>query len=363
VITPAGRVGQLSAVSSSVATGAADAPMSAAQPGHAAPHTAGGTTTPGRSTERVVRRAGAPSGVALATLRTLAGSILPDATLGPALRVTSLPVRVSATGPLVPAQQHGVAGAAGVFVGSVQRSRTPTMAGTPAATTAAPTLFAMTDLLAATRPATRGAAPEATRPLATAFGAAEEIRPAGAARPAAPGATPGPIKPYPSAERFGPRSPVRPAGPAGTEPAARAFLPAPPPISIRRASRSTPAPATKPAPPVATQAPGSTEPVRRSLVESTAHLFEADMAHVARDLVATSGSGGSQMAPSEQNALRAVPNRDQTGQEDDQPDVAKWLLSNPRQLHQLVDAIVDRLERRVVDELERRGRRHNLGAF
>jgi hypothetical protein len=28
-----------------------------------------------------------------------------------------------------------------------------------------------------------------------------------------------------------------------------------------------------------------------------------------------------------------------------------------------VDAIVDRLERQVVDELERRGRRHSFGAF
>ena len=87
------------------------------------------------------------------------------------------------------------------------------------------------------------------------------------------------------------------------------------------------------------------------------------MAQAATDLVATSGSGGSQMAPSEQRPLRAVPDDDRSSQGDEQVDVAAALLKNPRQLHQLVDAIVERLERRVVDELERRGRRHNLGAF
>jgi hypothetical protein len=34
------------------------------------------------------------------------------------------------------------------------------------------------------------------------------------------------------------------------------------------------------------------------------------------------------------------------------------ILDNPRRLDELVDKVVDRIERRVIDELERRGRRH-----
>jgi hypothetical protein len=39
------------------------------------------------------------------------------------------------------------------------------------------------------------------------------------------------------------------------------------------------------------------------------------------------------------------------------------LLQSSRFLEQLVDKVVDRIERHVVDELERRGRRHGRGAF
>jgi len=39
------------------------------------------------------------------------------------------------------------------------------------------------------------------------------------------------------------------------------------------------------------------------------------------------------------------------------------LLDDPRRLQELVDTVVERIEAKVVDELERRGRRHTPGAF
>jgi hypothetical protein len=39
------------------------------------------------------------------------------------------------------------------------------------------------------------------------------------------------------------------------------------------------------------------------------------------------------------------------------------LLDDPRALQELTDEVVDRIEARVIDELERRGRRHNTGVF
>jgi hypothetical protein len=106
--------------------------------------------------------------------------------------------------------------------------------------------------------------------------------------------------------------------------------------------------------------PGPGGILRQSLVQTTAHLFDAAAAstQVAGDI-----SRGVEMLPSEQSTLRVVSAAGQSFSEPEVPDVAAELLANPSQLHELVDAIVDRIERRVVDELERRGRRQNFGAF
>jgi hypothetical protein len=100
--------------------------------------------------------------------------------------------------------------------------------------------------------------------------------------------------------------------------------------------------------------------VQRSLVDTTAHLFDADAAatRIADDL-----SGGVAMSPFEPTTLNVVSRRGEARSESNQPDAASALLSDPRRLQQLVDVIVDRIERRVVDELERRGRRQRFGAF
>jgi len=69
------------------------------------------------------------------------------------------------------------------------------------------------------------------------------------------------------------------------------------------------------------------------------------------------------MSPFEPSTRSVVSRRSESGSERKQPDAASALLSDPRRLQQLVDVIVDRIERRVVDELERRGRRQRFGAF
>lgn len=69
------------------------------------------------------------------------------------------------------------------------------------------------------------------------------------------------------------------------------------------------------------------------------------------------------MPPSEQSTLRVVSAARGAATAREEPDAAAALLRDPRRLRELVDAIVDRIERQVVDELERRGRRHSFGAF
>lgn len=68
------------------------------------------------------------------------------------------------------------------------------------------------------------------------------------------------------------------------------------------------------------------------------------------------------MSSSEQSTLRVVSTAG-AARSKPEPDVATALLGDPSQLYELVDAIVERIERRVVDELERRGRRQSFGAF
>ncbi len=373
---------------------------------------------------------GAAPGVALATLRALSGSASRQTAVNPALRVARLPVRSSATGWFLPtspgqaaAPTHTIArmaSTASVRVSTPQAaaatqaaamtrgtattqaaartyaasagptagigpSATPRAAGrmssapnpVPAAafSTTAPTLLAMSDLLAATRSLPQGITFEGQRALATAFGASEEIRPASGAvlsTPAASGTSRGAPNVFRSAPATAAGGGVRPGpagpgstGPGSTRPAAsratgRALLPAPPPISIRRAPRTAPKPPTPVRSATPSLVPGPGGILRQSLVQTTAHLFDAA---AASPQVAGDPSRGVEMLPSGQSTLRVVSAAGQPPSEPEVPDVAAELLANPSQLHELVDAIVDRIERRVVDELERRGRRQNFGAF
>jgi hypothetical protein len=221
----------------------------------------------------------------------------------------------------------------------------------------------MPDLLTIRRRAERGARPERAGILASGFGAVEPIRPATTATPAPAGTRP-PAGPGPAAPGPAPR----------TGATARPYLPAPPPVSVRR----TPAQLVPNAPPVpavgrdagsvnvpAVATPGNDVVLRRSLLDSTADLFGSMVAgsvirrydepggsHVSDNLPAPFGGAAiRRYAGGEAQALASS-------------DVAAPFEPNTaRQLDDLVDRVVDRIEQRVVDELERRGRRHNPGAF
>lgn len=178
-------------------------------------------------------------------------------------------------------------------------------------------------------------------------------------------------------------------GPAGAAASIRRrFTVAPPRVSVARPEPVTPGSSTvgarssssaTPAPPAAAAAaaalgaPAATGPVvpavaRRlsttagsgvtpSLLDSSAHLFDRTPATVVRRLLsspeATSmSSRGSSTADNPSRASRLSGWQDQPGPETEQesPEVM---------LDRLVDAVVEKIEERVVDELERRGRRQN----
>jgi hypothetical protein len=270
--------------------------------------------------------------------------------------------------------------------------------------------IAMPEYQAVLRRAQRGAAPRRGTALASGFADVEVIVPAGSAQLPAPireapqpgswrqvsrspvrgtpaAGSPGRVDsftpapgwtrfvdgpavpgPRPSGVRSGAagraRSVERPeagAGRSGEPPQATlaTYLPAPPPISIRRkvAPPATVAPRSAPA---AVAAVGSTF-AHDSLVQRTRRLFEdaaaLDLTH--RTNTPMTGPEGRRMSddasPTFRSSRAAV-----TSEPALTPDA---LLEDRRWFDDLVDKVVDRIEGHVVDELERRGRRHGQGAF
>jgi hypothetical protein len=150
-------------------------------------------------------------------------------------------------------------------------------------------------------------------------------------------------------------------------PVLRALVPAPPPVSLRPSAHAGP-----PVPDAgrevavsrsaaATAGAASTANVvrRSALADATADIFRADdMAAVISRKVTMEGQDA---MPPESRGLRLV--RPPSSSSAAPPSGAEAILSDARQLDELVDAVVDRIERRVVDELERRGRRHDSGVF
>jgi hypothetical protein len=154
---------------------------------------------------------------------------------------------------------------------------------------------------------------------------------------------------------------------ASTEPALyRSYLPAPPPISLRAPSVGPPVPdvarraqAAPNAPVVPGQVAGPA-----SLTQATAELFRSMRVNRSTDSLFDNGTGGRTVS---------VPN----GYDDSPFDRGDGVVNFPRpdpepvqppavpneQLERLVDTVVERIEQRVIDELERRGRRHNPGVF
>jgi hypothetical protein len=268
---------------------------------------------------------------------------------------------------------------------------------------------AMTGLLA-TRDSLRSKAAEKPSLLASAFGPGTEIRPA-AAQATEPthatvtagkpppsrigahrGAAAEPVAEPPAEQIAAPPTPRRPVSRLGAalgrasalaakskESVARAgttlrghareardtavevrrLLPAPPRVSLNvSTSRPTPKPAIPAAAAVQPSrlVPGPDGKLRPSLIDTTAALFAAKFgaeraAMISADLPGT-GMGAQHMTTSHVSPLHVEP-----------AVAAKSVLDDPRALRELTDKVVDRIEARVIDELERRGRRHSSGSF
>ena len=141
----------------------------------------------------------------------------------------------------------------------------------------------------------------------------------------------------------------------------RRLVPAPPRVSISVSAPKGRHAAAAPATPTSTRlVPGPDGQLRASLVDSTAALFAAKFGshHAATSLPATVEPaiptvvmGAHRM----QSNVTPLPGNS--------PTTDRSLLDDPRSLQELTDKVVDRIEARVIDELERRGRRHNPGGF
>jgi hypothetical protein len=95
--------------------------------------------------------------------------------------------------------------------------------------------------------------------------------------------------------------------------------------------------------------------LRRSLVETTAELFREQSSIVHPD-----PSSGGEMAQ-QRPQLSVVRGEQPASRGPDRTESS--ILDDPRRLDELVDKVVEKIERRVVDELERRGRRYTPGVF
>jgi hypothetical protein len=174
----------------------------------------------------------------------------------------------------------------------------------------------------------------------------------------------------------------------GAGAALRSYLPAPPPVSIRRAV-AQPAPpvpavgrgssaasatsATASATSATASATSATAPhadavVRRSFLDATAGLFRSADGQPPAIRRFEDGSGGLDMPDQLPTRMSVVgpgfqPFRGTGDEDENNPFADVSVLHDDRRLDELVDRVVERIEQRVVDELERRGRRHTPGAF
>jgi hypothetical protein len=97
-----------------------------------------------------------------------------------------------------------------------------------------------------------------------------------------------------------------------------------------------------------------------SLVDSTAHLFATPDAPLIRRAVHPGGSSMSSLTPSP--ASSNPPIRRLYGQGSDGGTMSDETMS-AAVTDSLVDKVVERIERRVIEELERRGRSHGRGGY
>jgi hypothetical protein len=156
----------------------------------------------------------------------------------------------------------------------------------------------------------------------------------------------------------------------------RRYFPAPPPISFRASPAGPPVPdvARRAAPDTRgaeargaetrgaeTRGPTALEPMagHASLVQATAELFRSMRSNQSTNSLLDDGTGGpSVSAPNSYSYSR---NAGIDGL--DFPDPVQPPAIPSQEMERLVDTVVEKIEQRVIDELERRGRRHNPGVF
>jgi hypothetical protein len=131
----------------------------------------------------------------------------------------------------------------------------------------------------------------------------------------------------------------------------------PPPPPVPDVARTAAGGQQRPATPAANSRPSNPD---SSLVESTAHLFATPDAPLVRRAVQPGGSSMSSLSPSP--APGNPPIRRLYGQSSDGGTMSDETLSAAA-TDSLVDKVVERIERRVIEELERRGRSHGRGGF
>lgn len=143
-----------------------------------------------------------------------------------------------------------------------------------------------------------------------------------------------------------------------------------PPRSARPAASGTGPPTPASAGPAAAPGRGDESPVvRRSLVDRTSHLFEAGTNSAETPRTGASAPSLNSMGADSRVASQPVVRRLLTSNDESQSS-ARQEPSNEHEIKrvqaddgELFERIVDALEQRVLDELERRGRRHSPGVF
>ncbi len=160
---------------------------------------------------------------------------------------------------------------------------------------------------------------------------------------------------------------------AATATAATALVPAPPPVSLTTDGARRAAGPGRAAPPVPAAArglvPSHDGTLRRSLVDVTRGLLGGGSPGDASGAVGGAPSDGRSGGTTERDEGNGMPENHHlrvVRPEESLPAApppAASLLDDPVAMEELVDEVVQRIEARVINELERRGRRHNPGVF
>ncbi|MDT4951082.1 MAG: hypothetical protein QOJ37_3677, partial [Pseudonocardiales bacterium] len=159
----------------------------------------------------------------------------------------------------------------------------------------------------------------------------------------------------------------------------RSYRPAPPPMSFRAPAAGPPVPDVARRSPGATGSPTSAGSAgagsagstaldsmagRSSLVQATAELFRTMRPNQATNTLLDDGPGGQSVSAPSGYGNGNPFQLDSIGRDGPAfPDPVQPAAISNSEMERIVDVVVEKIEQRVIDELERRGRRHNPGVF